>query len=286
MARNEARHLSDGRQKNLVKIFNEACYRNNRWSVWADFVVMAAISISNIVDESHAEAREKIYMTLAKKYNKQELDCFVRMFSEIIHGIDENPDRDFLGELYMTLELGNAHSGQFFTPYSVCRAMAAMNYSDDLRQRIAEQGWISVNDPACGAGALLVAMANEFRRYPGREINYQTSVLFVAQDIDMIVGCMCYIQLSLLGCPGYVVIGDTLAHPSTSVDERGLIPVPGENIWYTPFYFRDVWHHRRQAARMDMFFKRINSAPQVVPPAVESIVPPMNEAKGGQLTFF
>ena len=61
-----------------------------------------------------------------------------------------------------------------------------------------KQGWISVSDPACGAGALLIAFANECRR---QHINYQTSVLFVAQDIDFLAGCMCYIQLSLLGCP-------------------------------------------------------------------------------------
>ena len=29
-------------------------------------------------------------------------------------------------------------------------------------------------------------------------------MLFVAQDIDLTVGLMCYIQLSFLGCAGYV----------------------------------------------------------------------------------
>lgn len=288
MARNTTRHLKDARQKNLVQLFNEACYRNNRWSVWADFVVMAAISISNVVDKTHAEAREKTYLSLAKKYNKRELECFAEMFAEIALGIDADPDQDFLGELYMALELGNENNGQFFTPYSVCRAMAAMTYGDGLEQKIAKQGWISVNDPACGAGALLIAFANECRR-PGRDINYQTSVLFVAQDIDMIVGCMCYIQLSLLGCPGYVVIGDTLANPSTSIDERGLIPVPGENIWYTPFYFRDVWHYRRLMFQLDMFFKTERPVPEtpLLPEAEPEPTPPaLNEAKGGQLTFF
>lgn len=288
MARSQARHLRDSRQKNLVSIFNEACYRNNRWSVWADFVVMAAISISNIVDKTHAEAREKTYMSLAKKYSKQELECFSRMFAEIVCGIDECPDQDFLGELYMALELGNDRNGQFFTPYDVCRAMSAMTFSDDLKAKIEQQGWVSVNDPACGAGALLIAFANECRR-PGRDINYQTSVLFVAQDIDMIVGCMCYIQLSLLGCPGYVVIADTIANPSTSIDERGLIPVPGENIWYTPFYFRDVWHYRRLMFQLDMLFKPKSPEPEApsLPEAEpEPTPPPLNEAKGGQLTFF
>lgn len=289
MARSETRHLRDDRQKNLVRIFNEACYRNNRWSVWSDFVVMAAISISNVVDKSHAEAREKTYMSLAKKYNEKELDCFGRMFAEIVCGIDECPDQDFLGELYMALELGNNRNGQFFTPYCVCRAMAAMSYGQDLKEKIEQQGWVSVNDPACGAGALLVAFANECRR-PGNDINYQTSVLFVAQDIDLIVGCMCYIQLSILGCPGYVVIANTITNPCTAIDSRGLIPLPGENIWYTPFYFRDVWHYRRLAFQMDTFLKSITisepEAPSLPEAGQKPQSPSLNEAKGGQLTFF
>ena len=280
MAKREARHLRDGRQKNLVRIFNEACSRHNRWSVWADFVVMVAISISNTVDKSHAEAREKTYLSLASKYNHRELECFAMMFAEIVTGMDENPDQDFLGELYMALELGNDHAGQFFTPYDICRAMAAMTFDETLEQKISEQGWVSVNDPACGAGALLLAFANECRR-PGRNINYQTSVLFVAQDIDMIVGCMCYIQLSLLGCPGYVVIANTLTNPSTSIDSRGLIPMPGEHIWYTPFYFRDVWHHRRLAFQMDSFLHSLPTTQDVpsLPEAEQKTVSPEHKTE-------
>ena len=124
--------------------------------------------------------------------------------------------------------------------------------NDDLKGKIEAQGWVSVNDCACGAGATLIAFANECML---RDINYQTSVLFVAQDIDLVTGCMCYIQLSLLGCPGYVVIGNTLTDPGLSLDGRGLIPVHGENIWYTPFYFTDIWHHRRQWWRISSFFR-------------------------------
>lgn len=283
MARNQTRNLRDERQKNLVRIFNEACYRHSRWNVWADFVEMAAISISNLVDKSNAESREKTYLSLASKYNERELECFGRMFAEIVCGIDECPDQDFLGELYMALELGNNHKGQFFTPYSVCRAMAAMTFTD-TKDRIAEQGWVSVNDPACGAGALLVAFANECRR-PGNDVNYQTSVLFVAQDIDLTVGCMCYIQLSLLGCPGYVVIADSIVNPCTGIDRRGLIPVPGEHIWYTPFYFRDVWHYRRLWAQVDMLLQaQAPKPPTEEPPKPEA--PVLQEAKGGQLSLF
>lgn len=272
------------RQKELVRVFDEACGRHNRWQVWSDAMVMYAVSISNAVDKVHADHREEIYLTFAKKYNKREMDCIARMFALIIEAMEANPDQDFLGDLYMSLELGNQKNGQFFTPYSVCTMMAKMQ--PDIKEKIEAQGWISVNDPACGAGALLVAFANECML---RKINYQTSVLFVAQDIDFVTGCMCYIQLSLLGCPGYVVVGDTLTNPATCIDDRGLIPTPSENIWYTPFYFRDEWHLRRIAYRMDALLK--NAAPVEVAAPITADPPPeptiiFSETEVGQLTLF
>lgn len=85
-----------------------------------------------------------------------------------------------------------------------------------------------------------------------KEINYQTDVLFVAQDIDYIVGMMCYLQMSLLGMPGYVVIGDTLASPSVSYDKRGLLPVDKGNVWYTPLLRIPVWQYRIFMAQMEL----------------------------------
>ncbi|MBQ3257851.1 MAG: SAM-dependent DNA methyltransferase [Oscillospiraceae bacterium] len=239
------------RQKELVRVFDAACGAHNRWEVWSDAMVMYAVAISNAVDKSHYERREEIYRNLSKKYTEREMDCIVRMFALIVESMEENPDQDFLGDLYMALELGNQKNGQFFTPYSVCAMMAKMQ--PDIREKIEQNGWIAVNDPACGAGALLVAFANECRR---RDINYQQSVLFVAQDIDFVTGCMCYVQLSLLGCPGYVVVGDTIANPATSIDGRALIPTPGENVWYTPMYFEETWHLRRQWFLAGDFIRR------------------------------
>lgn len=215
-------------QKAIAKSFEGLCGRHSRWEVWADWITMSACSISCAVDATHREAREKLYQTARAKYTEAELQVMAEMLGMVVAALDENPDQDLLGEIFMTLGLGNEHNGQFFTPYNVCRAMSELTIGDVAAQ-VEAQGWISAADPACGAGALLVAFANECRR-PGHEVNYQTSVLFVAQDIDYIVGLMCYIQLSLLGCAGYVVIGDSLAHPSTAYDRRGLIPRDEGNV--------------------------------------------------------
>lgn len=284
------------RQRTMIKLFDSLCGSRSRWQVWSDMVYMIAASISNAVDKSNAKGREETYLAIASNYNEKQMDCFAKIFAEIVMELEDCPDQDLLGELFMALELGNAHNGQFFTPYDVCRAMASIS-NDNIKARIERDHWISVNDPACGAGALLVAFANECRR-PGVDVNYQTSVLFVAQDIDMVAGLMCYIQLSILGCPGYVAIANTLTNPCTSIDSRGLIPRHGEHIWYTPFYFREEWHWRRIAAQMDMLIsspENSNVPPaeaEKIPepePTVQEVSEPDPEPKSdkfGQLTLF
>lgn len=278
-------------QKAIAKSFEGLCGRHSRWEVWADWITMSACSISNAVDQTHREAREKIFLNAREKYAEEEMRVMAEMLGMAVAALDENPDQDLLGEIFMTLGLGNEHNGQFFTPYNVCRAMSELTIGDVAAQ-VEAQGWVSAADPACGAGALLVAFANECLR---QKVNYQQSVLYVAQDIDYIVGLMCYIQLSLLGCAGYVVIGDTLVHPSTAYDRRGLIPRDEGNVWYTPMYFRDVWHWRRLWAQMNLMCRpeEGKNAPQpaqqaqkkaALPP--EPTRPIFAENKNGQLTLF
>ena len=312
MGRSVPHNLKSTHQTEFVKIFNSLCGRYGRWEIWQDFITLAAIAISNTVDRSQAAEREKTYMTIAGKYKPEEMLKFSQMLQEVVIGMDFNPDQDFLGELYMALDLGNDHAGQFFTPYNVCRMMAEIT-GTDLQARVERDGWISVNDCACGAGALLVAFANACTR---QEINYQTSVLFTAQDIDYIVGMMCYLQMSLLGMPGYVVIGDTLASPSTSYDRRGLLPVDNGSVWYTPLLRIPVWQYRIFMAQMELVTQPIKeeyaadapkSEPQKaleatkkskqpkdtekpkaakMPPKEPEQEPMFSEGKGGQLSFF
>lgn len=292
----------DSHQKDFCKRFESLCGKHSRWGIWSDFILFAAVAVSNAVDKTNYERREEMYMTAAKKYTSAEMTVFSEMLGDMVCSLEANPEQDFLGHLYMGLNLGNDHAGQFFTPYNVCQCMAAMsNPTTTLKAQIQDRGWVAVNDPACGAGATLIAFASECRK---QGIDYQRSVLFTGQDIDYTVGLMCYLQLSFLGCPGYVTIGDTLLHPATSYDGNALLPVPNDNIWYTPFYFRDVWHYRRLWTQLNIAL-RVPAAPQpdetssntkAVPEAVEPMPEPepapepvilkYEETAAGQLSFF
>lgn len=265
----DARLVRDPHQKEIVRLFSAFDGSKNRRRIFDDFLAMTACMLSNIGDARHYAEREKLYMQYASQYKEKELDIFARMIAEIVSGLEDNQEQDFLGEMYMALDFGSDSAGQFFTPYSVSRATAALAFdAETLKAEIAEKGFASVTDPACGAGALLMAFANQCR---AQGINYQTSVLFVAQDIDFTVGCMCYIALSFMGCPGYVVIGDTLCNPNTTLDRRGLIPVDDySRIWYTPMLMaNDLWAGRRMAAMMEVGLNngRKRSARNAVEPA-------------------
>ena len=240
--------IRDDHQKNFLKIFNSLTGKHSRWEIWEDFVTLTAIEISNSTDKVNAPERTKMYQTIISKYSAKERDGMVEMLAEVIMGMEQNPDQDFLGSLYMMCELGNDHAGQFFTPYDVCRCMAEITFDPKLHPDM--EGFISVSDPACGAGATLLAFLNVCKR---RNICYHNKVLVIAQDIDFIVGLMCYIQLSLIGCAGYVVIGDTLINPCTAYDKKGLLPAGDpERIWFTPLFSDGIWYGRRLAAQMDL----------------------------------
>ena len=267
--------LRNDHQKEIVNKFESqlSSGRHSRWTVWSDFVAMAACTLS-MADLQKRGEREKLYADITKKYNEKEMDRFSAMFADLITAFEDNPSQDLLGELYMRLELGNNHNGQFFTPYSVCMMMAKIS-AGNLKAEIAKRGYVSVNDPCCGAGALLIAFANEAKE---QGINYQQQIEFVAQDIDFTAAMMCYIQLSLLGCAGYVIVGNTLTTPPTE-------PLANQNVWYTPLYFLDTWHWRRTAKRLS---KICETAVKVTEPEDE---PPKSKYEftvgaNGQLSFF
>lgn len=234
------RHLRED-QKEFQKIFSSMCDRHSSWQVWADFVECAAIEISNAVDHTGPvrSEREARYMRIMNSYQKTERDCFGQLFCIMSNALERRPDQDFLGEMFMALELGNHWKGQFFTPYDVCQMMAAMQLNG-VEDAIERRGWVGVMDPACGAGALLIAARNEFML---RHIGYRQT-LFVCQDIDHVAGLMCYIQLSLLGCAGYVVIADSICNPVCGASP--LLPAikPNQDYWFMPMLYDEVWQGR------------------------------------------
>lgn len=225
-------------EKEFMKHFRQLTYRHRSLDVWSDFVMMFACAISNSVDKQNFDEREKLYLQIINKYEKEEQKVFPILAADTVMALEENQEQDFLGHIYMNLGLGSKSASQFFTPYHICQLMAEVSVNDVIPE-VKEKGYISINDPCCGAGATLIAGINVAKRQLEKaNMNYQNHVLVVAQDIDFTVAAMCYIQLSLLGVAGYVKVGNSLTEPITEKDDD-------KNYWFTPMYFSDIWHMRR-----------------------------------------
>lgn len=231
--------------REFINVFHQLTYRHSPWEVWNDFVIMTACTISNTVDTAHFNEREDLYLKTILKYEKSERELFPKLFDLTVDSLDNCLEQDFLGRMYMRLNLGSRNKGQFFTPYHVCEIMAEITLGNNLVDLIHKNGYISILDPCCGAGATLIAGINSAREQLSKaNLNFQNHVLIVAQDIDPTVAMMCYIQISLLGVAGYVKVGDALSEPMTNGDTT-------ENYWFTPMYFSDVWVYRRMFRKMD-----------------------------------
>ncbi|HFD0718464.1 TPA: N-6 DNA methylase, partial [Salmonella enterica subsp. enterica serovar Saintpaul] len=96
-----------------------------------------------------------------------------------------------------------------------------------------ERDFITVSDPACGAGGMIVAMAEAMLE---AGFNPQKQMMVYCVDIDPVAAMMCYIQLSLMGIPAIVATGNSL----TVAIKREMA---------TPMFVLGHWHNRWQAER-------------------------------------
>ena len=163
----------------------------NQWQAWCDFVEFFAISLANATenDPKVRSRREARYAAIAEGYTESELAKSKTLCSITVEALEDNPQQDFLGELYMGLDFGSSWHGQFFTPWNISYLMACMTFG---KSTIPESGYLSVCDPACGAGCMLIAAAAAYQNEGPAPRNYQTDIMFAAQDVDRVVAMMCY----------------------------------------------------------------------------------------------
>jgi len=234
--------------KEFLRIFKQLTEQHHPWDIWKDFIVMFACAISNAVDKAEYDKREERYMSIIKRYDKDDQMRFPELVAAVVMALDENQEQDFLGRLCMELELGNDAKAQIFTPYSICRMMAEISVGD-VCEEVDIKGCITIHDPCCGAGATLIAGVHEAKRQlEVFDLDYRQHVFVAAQDIDETVALMCYIQLSLLGVAGYVKVGNSLTEPMTTLDSF-------ENYWFTPMCFSEAWTTRRMIRSIDDILK-------------------------------
>jgi type I restriction-modification system DNA methylase subunit len=121
-----------------------------------------SIAFSNVADPSNKEAREAQYLAIGKHYTPEAFQTFPELLGMLTLCLEQE-STDVLGVLYHRLELHNEQSGQFFTPYPLCQAMAKM-LVQDAKPVLEAQAFIRVHEPCVGSGAMVIALAQTLRQ--------------------------------------------------------------------------------------------------------------------------
>jgi hypothetical protein len=122
---------------------------------------------------------------------------------------------DPLGELYMQA-ISNGHNGQYFSPTPICEMMAAFNISGDSLPHL------TVCDPACGSGRMLLAAAKLNRH-----------MQFYGADLDSNCCKMALVNMLLNSLTGEIAHMNTLSNEFYTGYKTATTIVNG---YHMPFY--------------------------------------------------
>lgn len=211
-------------EKAFLSLFSQTARYHRRHQVFEDFISCSVIALENRLQ--FCEKREQKYLRIVSRYEKPDVENMAHLLAHVVSGLEDAPG-DFLGRIFMQLDMGDKYRGQFFTPWSIARMMAQLQLGN-IEKQLEHKPFITLWEPACGSGCMVLAYANVMMEagYPP----YQ-HMWFSATDIDPLAAGMAYIQLSLSGIPGEVVVGNALS------DER-------RRVLRTPVHYWERWPYR------------------------------------------
>ena len=233
---------------------NVAYGRRRIAQVFGDFCELSALAIRNSVDLNGHDEREERYMAIIGEYTPEEAARFGEILGKLTDELGGDLS-DVLGHLYMSLDLGSDEMGQYFTPFEVSKLMASMTCAG-FAERLAVQPYITVSEPTCGSGGMIVALADTMR---AAGFNYQEQLHVTAQDLERTSVHMTYIALSLLHIPAVVIHGNTLT-------------VEVLDSWYTPAHILGGWSSKLRAREAVREVAALTATP--AEPAAHAAAPP------------
>ena len=143
--------------KAFVKRITALDHEKSPYDTFRDFCEMAfcAYAKTTAPTPERAQELEDRYMQIVGTYRNKDT---VRAYPELL-GLAANAIRqgcDFLGSVATEMEILNAQIGQFFTPYEVARFMAMMSL-EHAAALIGQNGFLTLQEPASGAGGMVLA---------------------------------------------------------------------------------------------------------------------------------
>ena len=190
-------------KKEFIKIFENSAQHRSRSEFFNDFVECCVVAIHNRLVFDHQ--LESNYLRIQAGYGAVDMRNMAKLLTQVVLAF-RSGYFDFLGEVFMELDLGNGRRGQIFTPYCTSQLMVKASFHD-IEKKLLSAPFVTMMDPCAGSGSMAIAFAECVAN-----LGYdpQSHLWVQCYDIDERCAYMTYIQLALLGIPAEIVIGNTL----------------------------------------------------------------------------
>ena len=225
--------------------------RSSIGGVFRDFCRVTACCLA-------AQTREDEYLQTIKPYTREELERLAQAMGYLIDEMDAHPFTDVLGVFYTETMAGADQTarGEFYTPQPVAELMGAVTL--DIEKIKAEGKPVTVCDPCCGSGAILLSCARLLAP------DHVDLLRVTLQDINPVACDMAYINTTLWGIPAEIILGNTLTMELT-------------HRWTNLHWHRVGEPQRRQGMRMLNALRELTE-PEAEPKAAPA--PDPDPAKG------
>lgn len=219
----------------LIKEFSQELQKirsHDTWTAFSDLMELSACSLQKPFEYIHKKDVDTLFNKTINKYRKDEQDVFPKLLSILISFMEQNARqgkmKDVVGTIFGELNLIDKKTGQFFTPNQITDVTSCFIDDETIKNAIDKKGYISLCEPSCGAGAMILSFAT---RLIELGYNPQNTLLIEATDIDRRCVNMCFTQLSYYGLSAIITHGNTLSL----------------ECWdklYTPFYIMNKWRFK------------------------------------------
>lgn len=196
--------------------------KSSQLQVFSDFCRLSTCSLS-------LGERDEEFRDIATRYTSDEMHDISKALALLVTEMETKPFTDILGDYYLEIASHSSKQarGEFFTPPCISQMMARMLFDVDSVK--AKGIPITINEPACGSGGMVLAIAELFAP------DSVDLLRVTCQDINPLAVDMCFINTTLWGIPAQVILGDTIR-----MTESGR--------WKNP-HWRRVGEDQRQAMR-------------------------------------
>lgn len=217
---------------------------------WESFLAIFACTIANApfsnVPESERPAgykrREKERLAELSNYTPKEQVLIEKMMDYTRDYFADNPQRDFLGCIAEELRISRYYTFKNCCQFDLVIPLASHIVEDKIRKELQQSDYASISASDCKSGLHILSTALACKQ---AGIDYTTSVLFAAQSLKRIDALTSYVQMSLLGCAGYVILDNNLGRPLWGLQR--FCHTMGESrreLWITPAMYSDPWRAR------------------------------------------